>query len=183
MVEQQLRLKMPGNYDGSQELWEDWDTKITGYCGYQDLHPLTLMEAVRERDEKVAPSGNSEQVAALQGKSAGLYYLLLSLCTGSALQIVKSAGKGNGLEAWRLLTLDKRPRDTGEYTDLLMDLLEGREMKQGNFEEMIMTWEEKLRRYESVSGDAVTPQQKLGTLKKYLCPPEMKITLRYTLQG
>ena len=175
-----IRLKLPSTYDGSDESWEIFKDDLEGYCGYSQRQMLVFMDDAFEQPNPVNivdTGGGAELLAATLQHSATLYYLLLSITKDRARKMVKSCPKGNGFEAWRRLSLDKKPRDSGEYTNLLMSLLDASDVPDGPFEERVMDWETKLERYQLVSGDVVSAQHTLGTHTKFLVPPEVKLHL------
>jgi hypothetical protein len=55
--------------------------------------------------------------------STTLYYVLLMLCRGPALDRVVNSGVGEGLEAWRQLTLRHEPRQRSRYAGQMMEIL------------------------------------------------------------
>eukprot|EP00971_Amphidinium_carterae_P351885 6492321-Amphidinium_carterae.1 len=99
------------------------------------------------------------QEAAIRRRAFALYRLLASLCTGKALDLVKSCqSTRNGYEAWRLIVLEYEPTNTTRKLAVLSDVLKapGLDCKKSpeTFAIELLRWEEQVRRYEEFPSSA-----------------------------
>ena len=95
-------LGEPSDFSGAQDTWRDWSTVFKGYAGVAIPRLQKLMD---DAAKAVAPIPNAtimdenDRAAWTQ-----LYWMMLMICKGAALNIVFLAGDSEGLEAWRQLT-------------------------------------------------------------------------------
>ena len=100
-------LGRPDYIDGTPGSWRDWSTTFRAYSAACEPR---LEQLMRDVETKSVP-----QLAALLPENqreinAQLYYMLVMLTKQQSLDRVVSAGQGEGLEAWRLLTERYEPR-------------------------------------------------------------------------
>ena len=95
-------LGKPSDFSGAQDAWRDWSTVFKGYAGAAIPRLQKLMDDAAKATEPTpnATILDSDDRAA----SAQLYWMMLMICKGAALNIVFLAGDSKGLEAWRQLT-------------------------------------------------------------------------------
>ena len=99
--------KRPG-FDGKPEAWTSWAFKFEGWCELlPDVGTTKISEAL---DRATAAMNDSDLDASGFGAEAdeiarGLYYMLVQLCTGRALSIIRRCLRGNGLMVWRKLKM------------------------------------------------------------------------------
>lgn len=126
---------------------------------------------------EVAPT--HEHIEDVVAKSTQLYAVLQTLCEGEAFTIVRSAGKHNGLDAWRRLVRRFDPSTGGRRRTLLRHLLNP--AKCTKIEELsrrIEQWEEQLRLYQNRKRSDGTRHEldeeiRLSVLE-HLCPVELE---------
>ena len=82
--------------------------------------------------------------------SQQLYLSLLTLCKNTALKIVVGAGRGEGLEAWKLLVERYEPRLRTRYATQFMKIKSF--SLQGDLLERLGLWEREIQLYENGSG-------------------------------
>ena len=82
--------------------------------------------------------------------SAQLYWMVLMICKGAALNTVFLTGDSEGLEAWRQLTENYEPKTRTRFARQLMSILS--DSFQGDAIERITAWECDIATYERDSG-------------------------------
>ena len=91
-----------------------------------------------------------ETIPDLEAKDAQLYAVLQTLCEKEAFTLVRSSGKGKGLEAWRRLCKRYDPSTGGRRRALLRSVLSPNRC--GKVEELsaaVENWEDQVRQYEN----------------------------------
>ena len=91
-----------GEFSGAQEAWQDWSAVFKGYAGAAVPRLPKLMEEAMKAEVPIPNATILEEDD--RAASARLYWMLLMICKGAALNIVFLAGDSESLEAWRLLT-------------------------------------------------------------------------------
>ena len=86
--------------------------------------------------------------------SAQLFWMMLMICKGAALNTVFLAGDSEGLEAWRQLTEKYEPKMRTRFARHLMTILSY--SFQGDATERITAWEREKATYERDSGSLTT---------------------------
>ena len=136
----------PDHFDGTPEAWSDWDLKFASYLGKEMNGTvgewMSHVEKRRSVSALTAVLGQDSKASA-----SHIYGALIATCQNKALTIVRKAGAGEGLEAYRLLLLryDARSRQTRVMrllevlafnfkSDCLLDSLE-------SFEQLVVTYE------------------------------------------
>ena len=74
--------------------------------------------------------------------STQLYWMMLMICKGAALNIVFLAGDSEGLEAWRQLTEKYEPKMRTRFAGQLMSILYF--SLQGDTDERVTAWEREI---------------------------------------
>ena len=101
-------LGKPSDFSGAQDAWRDWSTVNKGYAGAAIPRLQKLMDKAAKATEP-APHAtildDDDRAASTQ-----LYWMMLMICKGAALNIVFLAGDREGLEAWRQLTEKYEPK-------------------------------------------------------------------------
>ena len=82
--------------------------------------------------------------------SAQLFWMMLMICKGAALNIVFLAGDSEGLEAWRQLTEKYKPKMRCRFAGQLMSILSL--SLHDDTTERITAWESEIATYERGSG-------------------------------
>ena len=93
--------------------------------------------------------------------SAQLYWMMLMICKGAALNIVFLAGDSEGLEAWRQLTEKYEPKMRTRFAGELMSILSF--SLQRDTTERIRAWEREIATCERDSGNVLDDEIKIGT--------------------
>ena len=115
------QLGKPDKFDGVDANWSDWNFVAASYLAVTN-HALKVMldTAVNRPELSCENTGLTE---AERGMSTQLYYVLVLLTKGRALDKVQAAGEGEGLVAWRLLHAQWEPAVVSRYVGMLMQLL------------------------------------------------------------
>ena len=111
--------------------------------------------------------------------SGQLYAILQTLCEKEAFQVVRSAGKSQGLEAWRKLNRRFDPSTGGRRGAMLRAILSPQKCtKLDHLWAAVETWEENVRQYEQRRRSDGTRQQLDSEIKvsilEQLCPVEIE---------
>ena len=120
-------LAKPNNYDGSADFLQG---KIRLEAFVESVHSdfgKAMACAEDETDlisnaalaaEFGAVSPAQETIPDLEAKDSQLYAVLQTLCEKEAFTLVRSSGKGKGLESWRRLCKRYDPDAAGHYTEV-----------------------------------------------------------------
>ena len=105
--------------------------------------------------------------------SAQLYWMILVICKGAALNTVFLAGDSEGLEAW--LTEKYEPKIRTRFAGQLMSILSF--SLQGDTTERITAWERETATYDCDSGKNLDDEIKIGTVLLRLPESQLKTHL------
>ena len=107
--------------------------------------------------------------------SAQLYWMMLMICKGAALNTVFLAGDSEGLEAWRQLTEKYEPKMRTRFAGQLMSTLSF--SFQGDTIERISAWEREMATYERDSGKILVDEIKVGAVLPRLPESQLRAHL------
>ena len=96
--------------------------------------------------------------------SQTLYYVLMMLCRGPALDVIVNAGRGEGLDAWRQLCLRPEPRARSRYANILVELLSW--SFAGDPVARLEAFEREIAQYTTTSKEQFTDNMKVGVVLK-----------------
>jgi len=125
-------LAKPNNYDGSADFLQ-WKIRLEAFV--ESVHDDFEKAMVWARDEAhpISTSSMTAEFGAvnpaqetgpdLEAKDAQLYAVLQTFCEKEAFTLVRSSGKGKGLEAWRRLRKRYDPSTGGRRRALLRSVL------------------------------------------------------------
>ena len=131
-------LGKPHDFSGKLDDWRDWSVVFEGYAAAAVPGPEAGTTRAAEANPMVP---NATLEASVVRVSQQLYWMLLMLCKNTALQIVVGAGRGEGLEAWRLLVERYEPRLRTRYAAQLMKIMSF--SLQGDLLERLGLWGER----------------------------------------
>ena len=154
---------------GAQEAWRDWSTVFKVFAGaaVQRLHKL-----MNDAAKAAAPIPNATVLDDDDREaSAQLYWMMLTICKGAALNTVFLAGDSEGLEAWRQLTEKYEPKMRTRFAGQLMSILSC--SLQCDTTQRITAWEREVATYERDSGKILDDEIKVGAVLLRL--PESKL--------
>ena len=181
-------LAKPHSYDGTADFLQ-WKIRLEAFVQsvHEDLEdPMTWAEeetdpisgaSVAAAFGSVNPS--QHEVPELEGKSQQLYAVLQTLCEKEAFTIIRAAGKGNGLEAWRRLCKRYDPSTGGRRRALLRSVLNpSRVNKIEELSAAVESWEEQVRQYENrrkPDGSRPTLDEDIRVaILESICPAEVE---------
>ena len=79
-------LERPGEFSGTQEAWRDWSAVFKGYAGAAVPRLQKLMEEAMRAEVPIPNATILEEDD--RAASAQLYWMLLMICNGAALNLV-----------------------------------------------------------------------------------------------
>ena len=156
-------LSKPKPFNGSVDEWAGWAFKMLAY--------LSALDGAMSAELAAAVAGNigdvrnSNMTMQEQARSRQLYFVLVLLLEGPALQLVKPVGTGEGYRAWRMLHERFEPDRPGRHAGQLQELI-GYQFQVTNLEASLAEFEYKTSRYEDQSGERVGDKLKIAILQK-----------------
>ena len=166
-------LGKPSDISGAQDAWRAWSTVFKGYAGAAVPRLQKLMDTEAKATEPTpnATILDDDDRAA----SSQLYWMLLMICKGAALNTVFLAGDSKGLEAWRQLTEKYEPKMRTRIAGQLMSILTY--SFQGDATERITAWQREIATYERDSGKILDDEIKVGAVLLRLPESQLKTHL------
>ena len=104
--------------------------------------------------------------------STQLYYVLVMLSSGPALDKCHNAGLNEGFETWRNFVTEYEPRLRTRTVGLLMQVLSYK--FSGNVATRLDGFERLVRDYESQSGESVTDATRIGVVMLGMEEPQIR---------
>ena len=141
-------LRKPSDFSGAQDAWRDWSTVFKGYAGAAIPRLQKLMDDAAKAAAPIPNATITEEND--RAASTHLYWMMLMICKGAALNIVFLTGDSEGLKAWRQLTEKYEPKMRTRFAGQLMSILSF--SFQGDTSERITAWEREIATYERDSG-------------------------------
>ena len=182
-------LAKPDRFDGREEFFLYWRTRIESFVTSVFPDMQDIFDWVDDRDLEITATDlagafgpHNPSVKTIENSSdvnMEVFAVLQSLCEKEAFTIVRSAGKGQGLEAWRKLIKRYDPSTGSRRWAMLRSILNPN--KCGRLEDLygaIETWEEHVRQYESRrradgTRHVLDEEIKIAVLE-HLCPGELE---------
>jgi hypothetical protein len=110
----------PQGYDGDASRFADWAFVLKAYMSALDPRYQDAFTEIETSEVPVLNATLTEEDVSL---STQLYYVLVMLCTGPALNKCYNAGVTEGFESWRQFVLQWEPKLASRFVGLLMQLL------------------------------------------------------------
>eukprot|EP00971_Amphidinium_carterae_P164138 3253996-Amphidinium_carterae.1 len=142
----------PTVFSGKDEEWSDWRFQFEAYIGLLGGLMLDRMEEAAAQADLPA-LGTLPEEQALESKN--LHYMLVQLCRGKALTLLRSTQHHNGYLAWQRLVRQYQPHIATRTVGLLHAILNPRFRAQGTLEEWEtdwLQWEAEVLKYEREDG-------------------------------
>ena len=136
----------PPTFSGFTKDWSEFRFRMESVTSLLGLEVL-MAKAATTKIEDLTPR---EQVG-----SRFLYNLLVQLCHGEALAIIRLVPHASGLHAWRRLVEEYEPEEAARYCAVLSSLLmpEWKEdLPLQQFMEQLLAWERRVIEYEAAIG-------------------------------
>ena len=127
---------------------------------------IALTEQSTQPILNVGLSGDEAQL------STQLYYVLVMLSSGAALDKCHNSGINEGFETWRNFVMEYEPRLKTRTVGLLMQVLSYK--FSGNLATRLDGFERLVRDYESQSREAVTDATKIGVVMLGMEEPQIR---------
>ena len=164
-----MRKVQPPQFSGRPSDWQEFRFRL--WILMEVVGIAALMKLAEDRGAQ-GEITVEEQHETVQARSRLLYLLLSQSVGGKALTILRSVSHANGLEAWRLLTLEYEPRTVARSTAMLAGILTPKwnEVAAGDFMETILQWEKMVEDYNLVAGVPLGDAVKIAVLTQYAPP-------------
>ncbi len=101
-----LLLGRPENFAGDPQRFPDWSSKLKAYLGAIDVRYQATIAIAEHATGPIFNAGLCNEEAQL---STQLYYVLVMLSSGAALDKCHNAGVNEGFETWRNLVVEYEP--------------------------------------------------------------------------
>ena len=181
-------LAKPSNFDGNSDFLQ-WKIRLEAFV--ESVHG-DFGQAMAWAEDETDPISNAsmnaefgettpaqETIPDLESKDAQLYAVLQTLCEKEAFTLVRSAGKGKGLEAWRRLCKRFDPSTGGRRRALLRSVLSpNRCNKVEELSAAVENWEDQVRQYENrrkADGSRPTLDEDIKiSILESICPVEVE---------
>ena len=108
MCQSSRLLGRPKCFSGREDEWHDWSLKFGAIAATLSDHASVWMSGALRHTTEITLDQPDEASARIFARQ--MYTLLIHLCEGRALAIVRGALDHNGLEAWRLVYEGYQPR-------------------------------------------------------------------------
>ena len=162
-------LGKPESFTGDPQKYPDWSFKLKAYLGAIDVRYQALMAHVEQSNGPLLNAGLSDEEAQL---STQLYYVLVMLSSGAALDKGHNAGVNEAFETWRNFVMEYEPRLRTRTVGLLMQVLSYK--FSGNVATKLDGFERLVRDYESQSGEVVTDATRIGVVMLGMEEPQIR---------
>ena len=113
-------LGRPGKWDGSEKAWSNWSFEMKACAGAIDQAlSVDMTTAECSKDAVSTDMMTGEKNA----RSVQLYFVLIMLCLGRALDRIANAPHGWGMEAWRMLFQAYSPKNNARFVVMMLEVL------------------------------------------------------------
>ena len=136
---QTSRLGRPKCFSGREDGWHDWSLKFGAMAATLSDHASVWMNGALQHTTEITLDQPDEASARIFARH--MYTLLIHLCEGRALAIVRGAPDHNGLEAWRLLHEWDQPKTRSRGLALLNEILGWDFGTKEQFSQRVKDWE------------------------------------------
>ena len=165
------RLPLPRGFDGTKpEHWPEFAFKLKAHLNMIEPDYSRLMGAATAQhlpvtDEQLTINIGGEDIPDQRKlrMSRHLKYLLILLCNGAPLTILRTATTENGFEIWRLLCLRYSPNPIANSFGMLGHILEP-VLPNAHFQDAFAYWEAEIAEYERDTGAALADSVKIAVL-------------------
>ena len=152
-------LARPDKFEGKEESFLHWRTKLESFVTsvYPEFEQVLTWAEEEENEIDAAMvlaawgpiNPTVKTIEGIESMCSQLHAILQSLCEQEPFSIVRSAGRGNGAEAWRKLVRRYDPSTGNRRRSMLRHVLNPqRVQKIEDLSHSIEKWEEALRLYE-----------------------------------
>jgi hypothetical protein len=162
----------PPNFTGLETDWAEWKFRmeaILSLLGLDDLAEAAVREGV-DADARLMTDAD-------ELRSKILYNLLVQLCSGKALSLVRTVRRADGLGSWAKLVREYEPSVAARHCAMLSSLLCPSLEDSKPFTEQLLEWERKITEYELVTKAAFPDAYKCAVISRW-APKRVREFLR-----
>jgi hypothetical protein len=168
-------LTKPKAFGSNEEEWPSWSFKMMAYLGALDAEMVDeLTQAITDPLDQVWNRNLLDPGA--EARSRQLYFILVLLLEGPALQMIKPVGTSEGYRAWRVLQDCHEPDRPGRHAGLLQELI-GFQFQSDNVLGSLADFDWKLSKYETQSGEKIGDKIKIAIVQRGLQDDQMRAHL------
>ena len=168
---EEVKYKRMDTFAGSKEGWGDWSFVFKATTRSVSLAAFQLLTFTERANGPISEDAlNSTFMDVNVEKVSGeLYDILVTLCKGEALAIVRSETEMGGFAAWQKLHLEYSPRTMARAMQSMAEAIQPPKVSQlKEFETSIRAWEEKLRVLERDFDERISAKMKMAILANML---------------
>ncbi|CAE8615096.1 unnamed protein product [Polarella glacialis] len=162
----------PPNFTGLETDWAEWKFRmeaILSLLGLDDLAEAAVREGV-DADARLMTDAD-------ELRSKVLYNLLVQLCSGKALSLVRTVRRADGLGSWAKLVREYEPSVAARHCAMLSSLLCPCFEESEPFTEQLLDWERKIADYELVTKATFPDAYKCAVISRW-APKRVREFLR-----
>ncbi|CAE8719240.1 unnamed protein product, partial [Polarella glacialis] len=162
----------PPNFTGLETDWAEWKFRmeaILSLLGLDDLAEAAVREGV-DADARLLSDAD-------ELRSKMLYNLLVQLCSGKALSLVRTVRRADGLGSWAKLVREYEPSVAARHCAMLSFLLCPGFEDSKPFTEQLLEWERRITDYELVTKAMFPDAYKCAVISRW-APKRVREFLR-----
>ncbi|CAE8581665.1 unnamed protein product [Polarella glacialis] len=166
-------LARPPTFSGRDQDWPEFRYR------FESLATLLGFDQLLDQASKVGFDGLDVDLFTEEdyAKSRFVHAILVQLCSGKALSLVKLTPKVNGFDAWSALVHEYEPELVSRYCALLAAILTPEWVPTTSFIEQLIEWERLVSRYELSSGQRLSESVKCAVILRW-APDTVKEVLK-----
>ena len=149
-------------FSGSDAGWPDWRFRFQVCCDLVDVGNVMRL-AVMEQDPIPLAC---RLVPQCRTRARFLYGLLVQVCAGRALALLRIVPNNNGLEAWRVMCRESEPKVAARTAAMLSAILSPTWMSSRSFLEQLLEWERQIGQYETTTLKVVDDETRCAVVAR-----------------
>ena len=159
----------PPLFTGAVEDWSEFRFRMENVASLLGLEDF-MEKAVR---------GEGEEEPGDATRSKFLYNLLVTICQGKALALVRLVPRHDGVRAWASLVREYEPDEASRHCAVLAGLMSPEWRTDTPFADQLLAWEKKVTEYEAATDPIVPDRFRCAIVLKW-APPRVQELLRLT---
>ena len=152
-------------FSGEEADWPEWRFRVENCADLIDMGDAMTM-VVQEKQ----PIEFNRLLSKYAQRAELLYGVLLQVCSGRALSLLRLVGQRNGLEGWRQLVVEYEPATASRATAMLAALMTPT-WGQRHFLDELLEWEKATEAYEAASGEAFGGNTRCAVVTRWAPDP------------
>ncbi|CAE8679812.1 unnamed protein product [Polarella glacialis] len=166
-------LARPSTFSGRDQDWPEFRYR------FESLATLLGFDQLLDQASKMGFDGLDVDLFTEEdhAKSRFVHAMLVQLCSGKALSLVKLTPKINGFDAWSALVHEYEPELVSRYCALLAAILTPEWVPTSPFVEQLIEWERLVSRCELSSGQRLSESVKCAVILRW-APDTVKEVLK-----